>query len=195
MLFKKVEALAITDGLTGLYTRTHFIERLQEEIERAKTNSIPISIAMIDIDYFKKVNDTYGHNAGDAILIHVAKILMSNIRDCDSAYRWGGEEFLMIFENYDLDRSREFLEELLDEIRALEIQSEDVVIKVTMSMGIVECEKGDFDNEALVTAANNEEEYEDVLKRRIDKYISDADARLYYGKEHGRNRIISQDVP
>ena len=111
------------------------------------------------------------------------------------AVRWGGEEFLMIFENYDLDRSREFLEELLDEIRALEIQSEDVVIKVTMSMGIVECEKGDFDNEALVTAANNEEEYEDVLKRRIDKYISDADARLYYGKEHGRNRIISQDVP
>ncbi len=171
MLFKKVEALAITDGLTGLYTRTHFIERLQEEIERAKTNSVPISIAMIDIDYFKKVNDTYGHLAGDTFLKQLSNILRRRFRSVDVLSRYGGEEFAVLMYHTTKQESYKILEEIRKMVEEekffMPIESySPIQIKKTISIGIAE----------LTT----EETPDEIIKK--------ADDALYSAKENGRNQ-------
>ncbi len=171
MLFKKVESLAITDGLTGLYTRTHFIERLQEEIERAKTNSIPISIAMIDIDYFKKVNDTYGHLAGDTFLKQLSNILRRRFRSVDVLARYGGEEFAVLMYHTTIQESYKILEEVRkmveDEKFFMPIESyRPIQIRKTISIGIAEL--------------STEETPDELIKK--------ADDALYSAKENGRNQ-------
>ncbi len=171
MLFKKVEALAITDGLTGLYTRTHFIERLQEEIERAKTNSIPISIAMIDIDYFKKVNDTYGHLAGDTFLKQLSNILRRRFRSVDVLARYGGEEFAVLMYHTTIQESYKILEEVRKMVEEekffMPIESyRPIQIKKTISIGIAEL----------------------TTEETPDELIKKADDALYYAKENGRNQ-------
>ena len=171
MLFKKVESLAITDGLTGLYTRTHFIERLQEEIERSKTNSIPISIAMIDIDYFKKVNDTYGHLAGDTFLKQLSNILRRRFRSVDVLARYGGEEFAVLMYHTRIEESYKILEEVRKMVEEekffMPIESyRPIQIKKTISIGIAQ----------LTTEQNP------------DELIKKADDALYFAKENGRNQ-------
>ena len=171
MLFKKVESLAITDGLTGLYTRTHFIERLQEEIERAKTNSIPISIAMIDIDYFKKVNDTYGHLAGDTFLKQLSNILRRRFRSVDVLARYGGEEFAVLMYHTTIQESYKILEEVRKMVEEekffMPIESyRPIQIKKTISIGIAEL----------------------TTEETPDELIKKADDALYMAKKHGRNQ-------
>jgi len=171
MLFKKVESLAITDGLTGLYTRTHFIERLQEEIERAKTNSIPISIAMIDIDYFKKVNDTYGHLAGDTFLKQLSNILRRRFRSVDVLARYGGEEFAVLMYHTTIQESYKILEEVRKMVEEekffMPIESyRPIQIKKTISIGIAEL----------------------TTEETPDELIKKADDALYSAKENGRNQ-------
>ena len=170
-MFKKVEALAITDGLTGLYTRAYFIERLQEEIERAKTNSIPITVAMIDIDYFKKVNDTYGHLAGDTFLKQLSNILRRRFRAVDVLSRYGGEEFAVLMYHTTINESYKILEEVRKMVEEekffMPIESyHPIQIKKTISIGIAE------------------------LKDELnpDEIIKKADDALYTAKKNGRNQ-------
>ena len=171
MMFKKVESLAITDGLTGLYTRTHFIERLQEEIERAKTTAVPITIAIIDIDYFKKVNDTYGHLAGDTFLKQLSNILRRRFRTVDVLSRYGGEEFavLMCYTNINegykiLEQVRKMVEE---EKFFMPIESyRPIQIKKTISIGIAQL----------------------TTEQTPDEIIKKADDALYTAKNNGRNQ-------
>ncbi|MBQ3834215.1 MAG: diguanylate cyclase [Elusimicrobia bacterium] len=170
-LLKQIETLAITDGLTGLYTKTYFIERLEEEFERAKISNFPISIAIIDIDYFKLVNDTYGHLAGDNFLKQLANILKKRFRGIDILARYGGEEFVVLM----LHTKKEECFAILEEVR-MGIENKTFVIpidfytskkiKKTISIG-------------LTTLTDEKDIYE---------FIKRADDALYNAKNSGRNK-------
>ena len=122
---------------------------------------------MCDIDFFKKFNDTYGHNAGDAVLRHVANIFHSNIRVDDGVFRWGGEEFIFLLPNTDLDTAATLAEKLRKTIEESVCRFEDLELRVTMSFG--------------VHTISQELDVEDNVKA--------ADEKLYQTKENGRNQV------
>ena len=125
---------------------------------------------MCDIDHFKAVNDTYGHNAGDAVLRHVAAMLESNVRKDDVVYRWGGEEFIILLSDTDLDGAAATAEKVRAAIEASECVFEGTTINVTMSFGC-----------GVIDPAHTAEEN-----------IAVADRRLYVAKESGRNRVVKE---
>ncbi len=155
------------DPLTKLFNRRSADRKFGILTAKALQNRHPLSVAIGDIDFFKKVNDTYGHDAGDAVLVAVSGLLQEHMRTHGFAARWGGEEFLLVYERADSRRVENLLEELMKQIRALTIPSEGQFINVTMSFG--------------VSTWDNEEKMDSVIKR--------ADDNLYYSKTHGRNRI------
>jgi len=159
------------DALTQINNRRFGENKLNEIIEKSKLTGQGFNVAIGDIDFFKKVNDTFGHDSGDAVLIMVAATLKKAMSGKGFVARWGGEEFLLVFDKTDYDNSIKALEDALNIIRETEVETKDGKhIKVTMSFGITE--------------GNTEEETRVLLKR--------ADERLYMAKTSGRNRIISQ---
>ncbi|MFA7674493.1 MAG: sensor domain-containing diguanylate cyclase [Endomicrobiia bacterium] len=170
-LFNKISALVITDGLTGLYTRTYFIERLQEEIERANSNNLSMVIAMIDIDHFKSVNDKYGHIAGDMLLRQIADILRKRFREIDIIARYGGEEFTIFISQTAITDGFAILEEIRKNIENekffLPVESyHPIQIRKTISIGLAELNK----------------------EKTTDEIIQKADLALYKAKNTGRNK-------
>ena len=155
------------DALTGIFNRRSGAMRLQRVID----DGLPYAVAMGDIDFFKKVNDTYGHDAGDEVLRVVARTLTENMRARGFAARWGGEEFLMIFENTDSHAAAQVLWEILGVLRETVITCGEYEIGVTMSMGVVTGEPGGD----------------------MDMQLKRADEGLYYAKTHGRNQVIEAD--
>ena len=155
------------DKLTELKNRFAF----QSDWQRHYRKILPLSIIMCDIDFFKKVNDTYGHNAGDAVLIHVARILKSKIRNGDGVYRWGGEEFILALKNATVDKAAAVAEKIRSEVMNSVCNFEGKDIRVTMSFGCAEV-KANFS---------------------VEENIEIADARLYRAKKTGRNRVIVGD--
>lgn len=159
------------DKLTELKNRMGFYNDYNKVYEKiiCDTESLRnVSLFICDIDFFKKVNDTYGHNAGDAVLKHVASNFRQNSRICDGVYRWGGEEFIVIMP----DTSAEQAAEAADRLRTCIMDSvchfEDLDIKVTMSFGVTQLDPS----------------------KSIEDNIKDADEKLYKAKESGRNRVI-----
>lgn len=170
---KAEEALknaAIRDELTGLYNR-HFLEGIVEgELGRAERYQIPLSASLLDLDYFKKVNDQWGHPVGDTVLTQVADILKNNIRKSDFAFRIGGEEFLILMPNTDAKGAVTTAEKLR---RAIEETAHPVIGKFTASFGVAE------------RALN--EKYQSLYNR--------IDEALYKAKESSRNRVILSEGP
>ncbi|MGL5870573.1 GGDEF domain-containing protein [Clostridium chrysemydis] len=160
----------VLDGLTGLYNRKYIDTRLKSDIEDSFEYNEPLSILMIDIDFFKKVNDTYGHVIGDKILKRFAKILEENFKDTNNSWigRYGGEEFISIIPNGSKDYSKKISEDLRKEIEKEEFKVKENIIKITCSIGIYTMEKEKLD---------------------IDELIERADLKLYMAKELGRNRV------
>jgi len=155
------------DALTGIYNRRSGAMKLSRVIEDGQ----PYVVAMGDIDFFKKVNDTYGHDAGDEVLRTVSRVLTDHMRGKGFAARWGGEEFLIIFEKTELNEAAKVLWGILEELRSTVVHCGEFDIGVTMSMGVVTGEiGGDMDAQ---------------LKR--------ADNGLYYAKSHGRNQVVEAD--
>lgn len=169
---KRIEQLVITDALTGLYNRRHFNDIFPQEINRAKRKGEPMAMVMLDIDYFKSINDTYGHQKGDEVLEQVSTLLKNHFnRASDFVFRMGGEEFWVISEFKDRAKFHAYLEELRIQIMALAIENKTSQFKVmTMSMGA-----------AFVEAAK--------LTDAEDLYFK-LDNALYEGKKHGRNQIV-----
>ncbi|MBR5422273.1 MAG: diguanylate cyclase [Lachnospiraceae bacterium] len=163
-----VRVLVECDPLTTLYNRRSGDARLKKIMRSARETGEPFCLCIGDIDFFKKVNDTYGHDAGDAVLKHVSKELKETMNGRGFAVRWGGEEFLLIFEDTDLITAGAILEDFLDRIRASKVVHGGQTIKITMTIGLVE---GDPSRSA-----------EDMTK--------EADGKLYFGKEHGRNQLV-----
>ena len=155
------------DALTTLLNRRSGDQKLRQIITDSFANKKPFCISIGDIDFFKKVNDTYGHDCGDLILKNVAAKLKTHMRGKGIVARWGGEEFLLIFENMDLEQAHAVLEELLNDIRNMESEYDDQIIRVTMTFGLA---PGETDN--------------------VTELLRIADEKLYDGKTNGRNRIV-----
>lgn len=161
---EEIRLLATTDSLTGIANRRAFSEQLEREVERVKRYGTPLSLIMYDIDYFKQVNDTYGHDAGDDILQALTAVVKQHIRAVDFVARWGGEEFMILMPESDVTAAGEAAEKLRKEIAAVSFKH---VGKLTVSLGI--------------TAFLPQDDVNTVLKR-----VDDA---LYIAKKHGRNCV------
>jgi diguanylate cyclase (GGDEF)-like protein len=157
---------SIVDGLTGLYQRKYFELRLEEELKRSQRYKHPLNLVMIDIDYFKRVNDEHGHLMGDGVLKEVASVFKKSIRLEDVVARYGGEEFVLIMPHTSLENMRKTGERLRAEIEEMEISG----ISITISVGI-----GHFDGK------ETDFNHRDLINR--------ADRALYLAKKRGRNRV------
>ena len=169
---RSLRSLVERDSLTELYNRRSGGHHLTHTVEKARSGNAPFTLVIADIDFFKKVNDTYGHQCGDLVLQNVARILRRHMKGKGYAIRWGGEEFLLVYENSRLEEARKFLETLQEEIRNSCVQSEGNQIYITMTFGM---------------ACNPSRELKDLLR--------EADDRLYYGKNNGRDQIVSGETP
>jgi diguanylate cyclase (GGDEF)-like protein len=167
-LVAELEMLSTTDGLTGLRNRRAFDEKLLDEHQRSARSSQPFSLLLIDVDNFKSYNDQFGHQAGDAVLEEVARILQYTVRNYDMAARYGGEEFGVILPNTEKSGALELAERIR---RAIE-RAEWVNRKVTVSIGVATLSFG----------------------QSIPVLIEEADRALYTAKERGRNCIVDADV-
>lgn len=169
-----LEAENITDPLTKVYNRRYLDRRLDEEVARSKRYSIDLSILMIDIDYFKRINDTYGHQAGDVTLIALCSVIKTALRDPDVIARYGGEEFLVICTNTGIAGAALVAERLRQLIESRQINIVDgsgasLAIKIKISVGVAGFSAGNDSKEKLIQAA---------------------DEALYRAKAEGRNRVI-----
>nr|WP_240905943.1 GGDEF domain-containing protein [Thiorhodococcus mannitoliphagus] len=160
-----MRAASQTDALTGLFNRRFLYQRLAREIELVQRYGYALSIILFDLDYFKRINDTLGHRAGDEVLIRVSVVLKRCLREVDIAGRYGGEEFLVILPNSTVGQARE----AADRIR-IALKHEDWPyqgMEVTISGGVSEYDGG-----------------------TLDAFIDSADTKLYRAKEGGRDRIM-----
>ncbi|MBL0038710.1 MAG: diguanylate cyclase [Nitrosomonadales bacterium] len=162
-----LETLSITDGLTGLYNRSKLDVILKDELARFKRNQRPFAVLMMDIDYFKTLNDSYGHIAGDEVIAAVAKILSQSIRSVDYAARYGGDEFIIIMVETTADMALKMAERIRSQVNDMRYSANGQIVSVTVSIGVVQCQQSD----ATPTA---------VFAR--------ADSALYEAKRAGRNR-------
>ena len=169
-LMDQLTVQATTDQLTGIRNRRSIYEKLDSLIQSCKDNSSNFGIILLDIDFFKSVNDTYGHHAGDMVLIEAAERFSQNIRSNDFIGRQGGEEFLALIDDIEIDEITQIAERVRKSIESGVINVEGTEIKITVSGGI----------------AHSSEKIE------RDDLINLADERLYLAKENGRNRIINQ---
>ena len=135
-LYNKVKELAITDSLTGIYNHGFLYECLCKEYARAERYKLPLSFLMLDVDYFKKVNDTYGHPQGDTVLCKISHILKNSIRGCDTLGRYGGEEFSIILPESKLEDSINLAERMKKEVEQYNFGEVNKAIKCTISIGI-----------------------------------------------------------
>jgi diguanylate cyclase (GGDEF)-like protein/PAS domain S-box-containing protein len=175
---KRLEAelleMATTDFLTGLANRRHFIARMEEALARINRTDQAVSVLMIDIDHFKRINDRHGHAAGDAVLRQFAELVRAELRTVDSAGRVGGEEFAVLLSGTELAGAAIFAERLRAKVAASWIVYGDAHIQVSVSIGITALTALDADTS-------------DVLQR--------ADSALYDAKENGRDRVSIAPAP
>ena len=165
---KSIRELVEKDALTTLHNRRYGEKQLKLIRERAEKTGIPYAVAIADIDYFKKVNDTYGHEAGDMVLRSVAAILKKAMWGKGVAARWGGEEFLLIFEDTTMETAAERLEEIRATVESARIPYGEIIMSVTMSFG--------------ATSGNADMD--------MNRNLKQADDCLYRAKEEGRNRVM-----
>ncbi|MFZ5817110.1 MAG: GGDEF domain-containing protein [Bacillota bacterium] len=163
------EKSAVTDGLMGIYNHKYFKQRLEEEVAKARRYRQQTSLVLFDIDFFKRVNDTYGHATGDLVLKLMAKWVTGMSRNTDVVCRYGGEEIAVILPHTGLAGAQEFAERLRLKVseQVVEDPEEDAKFRVTVSVGVAQWEQG--------------MEMMDLMKA--------ADAALYHSKNTGRNRV------
>jgi diguanylate cyclase (GGDEF)-like protein len=166
---KKLHELSVTDSLTGLHNHKHLMDKLASEVTRSERYSHPFAVLMIDIDYFKKYNDTYGHQAGDEVLRRMASIFMESIRSSDYAARYGGEEFMILLPETGIDEALQGAKRIRKQLANETFGNDEKKIPITISMGVATYPEHGEDPETLV---------------------SKADAALYQAKKAGRDRVI-----
>lgn len=155
------------DQLTGLKNRKGFYDCYENRIIPSMKTA-KAGVIMCDIDFFKKVNDTYGHNVGDAVLIHVANLMQNYIGSDGDVFRWGGEEFMILLTDCDLEKAFEIASKLREQVRESECHAEEQTVKITMSFGVKEIES----------------------TKTADKNIKEVDEKLYEAKQSGRDKVV-----
>ena len=166
---KYLHTKAVVDSLTKLYTRSHFDREMQAAIEFAHRSKKPFSLILIDIDHFKKVNDTYGHATGDVVLRQVAVRITKVLRKYDTAYRYGGEELAVLLPGTGIKQATRTAERLREKVEAQKVRgANNELVATTVSLGVAQFQPDD--------------DADSLFKR--------ADARLYKAKESGRNQVV-----
>lgn len=166
--------LAITDSLTGLYNRMHFFELAENEFSRSLRYSRPLSVMMFDIDFFKRINDTFGHTSGDMVLKMVAKTTKETVRTTDIPTRYGGEEFVILLPETSAAEAAIVAEKLRRKIEDTTVQTEKCRITITASFGVSD----------YLGKTNSK-----PLTRILSEFVSNADLAMYASKNAGRNRV------
>ena len=165
--------MATLDRMTGLYIHHYFKERLSEEIKRADRSDLPLTLIMADIDHFKNVNDTFGHQQGDIIIKDIASLIHQNIRSFDIASRYGGEEFAIILTDSDINTAYNIAERLRKIIEENLFPGETDPVRITISIGIAQ--------------------YNPDIDKNEQMLIKRADTALYAAKAQGRNKVITNN--
>lgn len=160
--------LSIRDSLTGLWNRRMILDQLGSELSRARRDGKPLAVAIADLDHFKRVNDSFGHATGDAVLREAAKRMRSAVRDCDFIGRYGGEEFLLVLPGCDGAAGRLVAERVRGRIAAGPVQTDEGLVPTTVSLGLAWSATAVVKSDALIDAA---------------------DDALYRAKAEGRNRV------
>ena len=168
-LLNQVRRAANEDVLTGLNNRRFLFEEGEKVLAHARESGLPVSLAMVDLDHFKQINDRYGHDGGDAVLVHVADLFRSYLKRFMLA-RIGGEEFCLLLEGMTLEQAAQLMERFRQHLADTPVQFEHETITVSMSGGVTGYESGS-----------------------LSALISEADQLLYQAKEAGRNRIVVSD--
>ncbi|MDD3525206.1 MAG: diguanylate cyclase [Candidatus Cloacimonadaceae bacterium] len=166
LAMQDLNRLARKDSLTHLYNRRVLMELMDKEISRASRSKQGLAVAIADLDNFKNINDTYGHETGDVALIELAKVLRSQIRTTDYVGRWGGEEFLFIFPETTCDGALIVIERVRKTVQKLQVMNGDNEIRITVSIGL-SYHKEDYDSSVM---------------------IDEADQAMYRAKKMGKNR-------
>jgi diguanylate cyclase (GGDEF)-like protein len=169
---RELEEISVRDGLTRLFNRRYLEDCLYHEFDRVRRYGGQLSVIILDIDHFKYINDSYGHPAGDAVLIHLASVLKDNLRASDIAGRYGGEEFAILLPNTDPPGAARLTERIRAHIAAEPPHHDAMTVPFSVSIGIAGLTDQVADPEAL---------------------IKNADLALYYAKENGRDRAIRHD--
>jgi diguanylate cyclase (GGDEF)-like protein/PAS domain S-box-containing protein len=169
-LEQNLQTLAITDGLTKLYNRLYFTAKLDEEFQRSERYSTPLSLMLLDIDRFKTINDTYGHQAGDAYLQALALLVSDSIRLVDIAARYGGEELTIILPHADSEAAVTLAERLKSLVEAFKLSYAGHTISTTISIGVATHLPGSA--------------------KTTDEFLTEVDQALYAAKRGGRNRVV-----
>jgi two-component system cell cycle response regulator len=167
---RKMFEAALRDGLTQAHNMRSFMDHMDKELAYARRHSMPLSLIMLDIDHFKKINDTFGHPAGDAVLINLVKVALDTLRKEDVFARYGGEEFAVICRGLDTKTATIVAERLRELIAKMRIEHEGREIAVTVSLGLAG--------------------YPDVDAEKPTQLILAADEALYQAKVGGRNRVV-----
>ncbi|MEC5341003.1 sensor domain-containing diguanylate cyclase [Brenneria populi] len=168
---RRLEQMATTDKLTGIMNRQAFDYAFRRLSAKRFAQRRPLSILLLDIDHFKTVNDRYGHGVGDIVLQRIAKILQQSIRNSDRVCRWGGEEFVVMLDDCDMENALQRAEALRQDVEAMIVPFREETLQVTISCGVAE--------------------YRD--KETLDTLINRADIALYQAKQQGRNRVIKSE--
>lgn len=165
---KRFQELSITDGLTGLYNSRHFYSQLQNEVDRYERYKRPLTMLLLDIDNFKNYNDSYGHLEGDIVLMRLAEVINRCLRKTDSAYRYGGEEFVIILPETSGDQGQIIAERIREEFKAEVFTSGGAETHVTVSIGVTQYLEDDS----------------------LTSFINRTDKCMYTAKWQGRDRVI-----
>jgi diguanylate cyclase (GGDEF)-like protein len=174
-LMETLRGQSIRDSLTGLYNRRYLEESLAREIDRARRRGIPVAVLMLDVDHFKRFNDTHGHEAGDAVLANVGEVLKRLSRGEDVACRYGGEEFVLVLPECPTDVASRRAEEIREAVRQLPLRVRgDSIEGITVSIGVAGFPDHGDDGPTVVAAA---------------------DAALYRAKAEGRDRVVTANRP
>lgn len=166
---RELHRLSITDSLTEIFNRKHVMDLFDMEFIRTQRYGTPFSVLIADLDHFKAVNDTYGHLAGDSVLRSIAKTMVESVRACDHVGRYGGEEFVAVLPNTEIDGAMDMAERIRRTIRRVKFNNDGKEFSMTLSMGVAVCRDDDNSVEA-------------ILKR--------ADDALYRAKANGRDQVI-----
>ena len=169
--FEQLKNVAYLDYLTSLWNRRAMYGRIAEEFSRCSRKKSSFVVILGDIDHFKNINDTYGHDCGDLVLKQLSELMKQSVRAEDSISRWGGEEFLILGTSCKLSEGITLAEKLRSAVENLAINFNDLTLNVTMTFGVAVFE----------------------TEKSIDETIKEADANLYHGKQRTRNCVISKN--
>ena len=169
MLIENIQKISITDELTGLFNRRYTLIRLEEDFSRSKRYYVPLSIVMADVDHFKRLNDTFGHQAGDTVLQEISAVFRRNIRNTDIVGRYGGEEFLFILPHTSIEGTKSLIQRIQKDIKNINFKFNGQNVLVTLSFGVSTFPNG--------------------KKMVLDSFLESADQALYKAKNSGRNTM------